>query len=144
MRETFEDWAKAEISRLRAEADTLQRALNKYLESQGATPIDAGRLNGGTLSPSRSRITPTQTRKGSKREFVLSKIGESLNGATTEDLFPVVQQRFPDMKRSSLRALLYIEKRSGHLDQRNDGRYVLIRGNHKQDRPSAPTLDLSD
>lgn len=47
------------------------------------------------------------------------------------------QRAFPDMKRSSLRALLYLEKKSGNIDQ-HGGRYVL-----KQDKPSAPTLGLS-
>ena len=81
-------------------------------------------------------MSPSHARQGSKRGFVLTRIGESVGGKTTGELFEVVRRQFPDMKRSSLRALLYLEKKSGNLDLHGD-RYVL-----KRDRPSAPTLDL--
>jgi hypothetical protein len=42
------------------------------------------------------------------------------------------------MKRASLRALLYMEAKSGNIERRDD-HFVL-----KQDRPSAPTLSLSN
>jgi len=94
-------------------------------------------LNGGAAPVRKSKVAPRQVRKGSKRGFVLARIGESIGGATTAELFNATQHAFPDMKRSSLRALLYLEKKSGNIDQRG-GRYVL-----KQDRPSEPTLSLS-
>jgi len=76
--------------------------------------------------------------KGSKRGFVLARIGESIGGATTEELWNAVHPTFPDMKRSSLRAMLYLEAKTGNVERHGE-RYAL-----KQDRPSAPTLDLSD
>ena len=133
MRETFESWARTEIIRLRTEADALQRALDKYLESQGEKPPN---LNGATPAGG-PRLAPGKARHGTKRSFVLGRIGESIGGATTGELFQAVRRPFPDMKRSSLRALLYLEAKSGNIERRGD-RYVL-----KQDRPSAPTLDLS-
>src|SRR5258707_812142 len=39
MPDTFEQWARGEIGRLRTEADALQRALDKFLESQGRKAI---------------------------------------------------------------------------------------------------------
>ena len=137
MHETFESWARAEISRLRTEADTLQRALDKYIESQGVKPSDARHLNGGTIPPRSSKLTPNKARQGTKRSFVLARIGESIGGATTGELFDAIRRPFPGMKRSSLRALLYLEAKSGNIERRGD-RYQL-----KQTRPSAPTLDLA-
>jgi hypothetical protein len=137
MRETFESWARAEISRLRTEADTLQRALDKYLESQEIKPVARAHLNGGFIGVVKRRAATVRARKGSKREFVLARIGESVGGATTGEVFDAVRLQFPDMKRSSLRALLYLEAKTGNIEKRGD-RYV-----SKQDRPSAPTPDLS-
>jgi hypothetical protein len=137
MRETFEDWARGEISRLRAEADTLQRALDKYLESHDEKPAAASHLNGSASSTRRPKTTSERVRKGTKRSFVLARIGESIGGSTIGELFNDVHKAFPDMKRSSLRALLYLEAKSGNIVRRGE-RYAL-----KQDRPSAPTLDLS-
>lgn len=137
MNQPFEDWARAEIERLRTEANTLQRALDKYLESQGSKPSVAPHLNGGMIPVRKPKLAPGKARKGSKRSFVLARIGESIGGATTGELFDASQRAFPDMKRSSLRALLYLEKKSGNIDQRG-GRYVLT------DRSSAPTPDLSE
>jgi hypothetical protein len=138
MHETFESWARVEISRLRAEADMLQRALDKYLESQGGKPSDAHHLNGGAVPPRTAKLAPNKARQGTKRSFVLGRIGESIGGATTGELFEAVRRPLPGMKRSSLRALLYLEAKSGNIERRGE-RYVL-----KQERPSAPALGLSN
>lgn len=138
MQETFEEWARVEIERLRAEADTLQRALDKYLESRPDKPLVTSHLNGGAAPARQAKTAPRKTRKGSKRGFVLGRIGESIGGATTGELWDAVRPVFPAMKRSSLRALLYLEAKTGNIERRGE-RYVL-----KQDRPSAPTLGLSD
>jgi hypothetical protein len=137
MADAFELWARQEIMRLHAEADTLQRALDKFLESQPAKAAGVPHLNGSAPPARKPKTAPVRARKGSKRSFVLARIGQSVGGATTGELFDAVQTRFPDMKRSSLRALLYLEKKSGNIEQRG-ARYV-----PKQDRPSAPTLSLS-
>jgi hypothetical protein len=137
MPDTFEQWARTEIGRLRTEADALQRALDKFLESQGRKAISAPHLN-GAASPRSPKVAPKKARKGSKRGFVLARIGETIGGATTGELWGQVQRVHPDMKRSSLRALLYLEAKSGNIERRGE-RYVL-----KQDRPSASTPDLSD
>jgi hypothetical protein len=86
----------------------------------------------------RPKIVPSTARKGSKRSFVLARIGESVIGTTIAELWPQVQRAFPEMKRASLRALLYMEAKSGNIERRDD-HFVL-----KQDRPSAPTLSLSN
>ena len=134
MKGSFDEWARSEISRLRNEADVLQRALDKYLESQ---PKEA-RPPAPATPVSRVRRAPKKVRKGSKRQFVLGRIGESgWRGASTEELFQEVAVAFPDMKRSSLRALLYLENKEGHIARRDDGRY--ISNEFKQEGLSAPT-----
>jgi hypothetical protein len=118
---SFEEWARAEISRLRTEADALQRALDKYLESQ---PKEA-RETAPSAPITRVRRAPKKARKGSKRQFVLGRIGESgERGSSIEELFSAVQETFPEMKRSSLRALLYLENKEGHIARLDNGRYV--------------------
>jgi hypothetical protein len=138
MADEFEQWARQEIARLHAEAETLQRALDKFLDSRVNRAPVGPHLNGAAVHVRKHKTAPIRARNGSKRSFVLGKIGESIGGATTGELFDAVQGQFPDMKRSSLRALLYLEKKSGNIAQRDDDRYVL-----KQDKPSAPTLGLS-
>jgi hypothetical protein len=121
MDKSFDEWARAEISRLRAEADGLQRALDKFLESKPRERREPATV---TLVRKPRRV-PNKARRGSKRGFVLKQIAESgRQGMTTEELFGTVQEAFPDMKRSSLRALLYLEKKEGHIVQRATGRYL--------------------
>jgi hypothetical protein len=106
------------------------------MESHAIAAANGSRANGSAVIEHRTKAIPVRARKGSKRGFVLGRIGESIGGATTAELWNHVQRTFPDMKRSSLRALLYLEAKSGNIDRRGE-RYVL-----KQDRPSAPTLSL--
>jgi hypothetical protein len=124
MRETFESWARTEIARLQTQADTLQQALDKYLESQGEKPPNASHLNGGGIPPRGPKVAPSKPRHGTKRSFVLGRIGESVGGATTGELFDAIRRPYPGMKRSSLRALLYLEAKSGNIERRGE-RYVL-------------------
>lgn len=138
MSDTFDQWARSEITRLRTEADVLQRALDKYLESQGPKPGGAPHANGSGLPVRTPKRAPSVARKGSKRSFVLARIGESIGGSTTGELWEAIHRVHPDMKRSSLRALLYLEAKSGNIERRGE-RYVL-----KQDKPSALTLGLSN
>ncbi|HEY1798055.1 MAG TPA: hypothetical protein VGG57_18225 [Stellaceae bacterium] len=137
MREAFETWAQAEIVRLRGEADALQLALDKYLESQG-TPRSSEPMDAGSTIPKRS-LNPLRgrSRKGSKRAFVLTRIRESIGGRSTEELWKEVSERFPDMKRSSLRALLYTESKAGNIKRQGE-RYVTMK-----EGPGAPTPDPS-
>jgi hypothetical protein len=138
MSDSFEEYAQAKIIELRNEADALERALIDYRKKQGkpAQPIFPP---GSNVTPIRKpKLAPSRARKGTKRSFVLAKIRESVGGATTAELWDQVRSRYSDMKRSSLRAMLYTEVKSGNIEHRGN-RYVL-----KQERPSAPTLGQSD
>jgi hypothetical protein len=138
MAQTYDIWARAEITRLRDEADAIERALERFNESRGS-PVSAGVRSNGAARSHTPRMAPTVARKGSKRSFVLARIGEQIGGATTSEVWDQVQRVYPDMKRSSLRALLYLEARSGNIERRASGRYVL-----KQEGSSASTLDPSN
>jgi hypothetical protein len=130
MKPSYEEWTRAEINRHRAEADMLQRNLDKWLAEKEDSP-----LNGSKSPPRSGRQAPPQARGGTKRGFVLRQIGNAgAPGASIDDLFAAVQDRFPKMKRSSLRALLYLESKSGNIIRLETGRYAL-----KQEGPSAST-----
>jgi hypothetical protein len=138
MSDSFEEHVLARIIELRNEADALERTLSDYRKRQGK-PAPTTFPLGSNITPIRKpKLAPSGARKGTKRSFVLSKIRESIGGATTAELWDQVRSRYSDMKRSSLRALLYLEVKSGNLERRGE-RYIL-----KQERPSAPTLGQSD
>lgn len=137
MSDDFEAYTQARIAQLRSQADALEDTLNDYRKNRGK-PIAASFPLSGNVTPLRkSKRAPARARSGTKRGFVLARIGESVGGATTEELWQAISRAHRDMKRSSLRALLYLEVKSGNLERRGN-RYVL-----KQDRPDAPTSGLS-
>jgi hypothetical protein len=120
----FEEWAKAEIARLHADADALERTLGKYVESKGkvtrATP-----QSGANGAERPFRIRP-RTGKGGKREYVLARIAESgAGGTSTDDLFRDVTEAKLGMNRSSLRALLYTERNIKKTITSHQGRHIL-------------------
>jgi hypothetical protein len=138
MSDSFEEYAEGRIAQLRSEADGLEHALNEYRMKQGRPAAQPFPIGGNVTPIRKPKIAPRRARKGSKRGFVLARIGESVGGATTAELWDQVRSRYSDMKRSSLRAMLYTEAKSGNIEKRGE-RYVL-----KQDRPNAPTSSLSN
>ena len=68
---------------------------------------------------------------GHKNATALQKIKEaSPNGLTTDELYDVFVEVFgPKYKRSSMRALLWNQKKNGYIDLRN-GRYVTMESGH--------------
>ncbi len=137
--DSYEQWTRGEIARLRAEADkatagadTLQRTLDKWLESQGkkSESLEAKKteinqkLNGHV--PSRRGRRPGY---GDKNATALQKIkAASPTGVTTDELYKDFVEIFgPKYKRSSMRALLWHQKDLGNIEVR-DGRYVTAAG----------------
>lgn len=122
MSNSYEDWTRSEITRLRAEAqkalveaDALQRALDKLLAMNGAA------VPAGLKRPSRK----AGRRGGSKNDYALAQLRAAPNGMTTDELY----QQFvgfygPSYKRSSLRALLFNQKNLGHVKKHGD-RYMV-------------------
>jgi hypothetical protein len=133
MNTPFEQWAKAEISRLRAEADTLQRALDKYSESQRAAPPHAAPPPpSGTNGHALRKGGRKKGSYGTKTAFVMGKVNSSGTvGISTEELFRHVTESNVGIKRSSLRSMLWHAKDAGDIEARN-GRWY-----KKQEGPSA-------
>jgi hypothetical protein len=135
--DSYEKWTRAEIARLRAEAqkatadaDVMQGAFDKWLESQGrisessqaVKSEDKQALNGHTQLSRRAK-RPVY---GNKNSTALEKIkAASPHGLTTDELFDMFAELYgPKYKRSSLRALLWNQKTLGKIAN-NGGRYVI-------------------
>jgi hypothetical protein len=129
---TYEQWTRNEIDRLRAdaqkasaEADTLQRTLDKWLASQNAS----GARDGVITKPGQPDRPKQRVRKathGSKNEEAVKRIrAASTDGLTIDELHGAFVERFgAGYKRSSLRALLWNQTNAGVIENRN-GRYVI-------------------
>jgi hypothetical protein len=129
----FAEWSRSEIDRLRAaamantaEADSLERALERY--EAGQKPKTEEQI----IQAAGSRVVAPAVRrarkpeKGDKNSFALEKLRDAAPaGASMDFLFQAFQERFgPAYKRSSLRALLFHQKKLGNVTSRN-GLYML-------------------
>lgn len=139
--DSYEQWTRGEISRLRDEAqrsaaaaDTLQATLDRWLESHGGKKNESRATGKGEESHGlNGHIPPRRTRRpgyGDKNATALEKIRAATpsGGLTTDELWESFSELFgPKYKRSSLRALLWHQKDLGHIENRN-GRYVIAQG----------------
>ena len=139
---SYEEWTRSEISRLlaeaqraSAEADTLQRAFDKWLELQGGandSPIqkrfDAAHDDAPAPIPARRG---RRSGYGHKNAEALKRIkAASPEGMTTDEIFDAFTKLFgPKYKRSSLRAMLWNQRKLGTIENRN-GRHVIATGQH--------------
>jgi len=137
---SYEEWTRSEIIRLRAEAqkasaeaDTLQRTFDKWLESQGLNnespaqnKADSNEGAGHTMARRGRRLG-----HGSKNRKALGMIkAASPNGLTIDEIFRGFTDTFgANYKRSSMRALLFNQKKLGKIENRN-GRYVIAVNGH--------------
>lgn len=137
---SYEQWTRSEIDRLRAdaqkasaEADTLQRAFDKWLELNGQKIGSPNSPKPESPNHSNGHATPSRRagRKsgyGNKNAFALDRIRATPSGITTEELFEIFAEKFgPKYKRSSMRSLLWSQKKIGTIEIRN-GRYVIASG----------------
>ena len=135
---TYEEWTRNEIIRLRAdaqkasaEADTLQRTFDKWLESQGRKnepPVQRKAAANGHAPARRGR----RPGYGNKNAEALKRIKAAAPRALpTDELFSAFTEIFGEKyKRSSMRALLWNQKKLKTIEMRN-GRYVIAaKGQH--------------
>lgn len=133
--QNYEQWTRDEIARLRAEADkatlesaTLQRTLDRWLASQGSqvellSAVDASAQPVKNVTRIRGKA---QAAHGDKNATAYEIISASPHGMSTDELYRVFSERFgAAYKRSSMRALLWHQKKIGKIDLR-DGRYVAV------------------
>lgn len=133
--ESYEQWTRSEIARLRLEADkaiaeaaTLQRTLDKWLESQGQHAEHPVLSDSNGKRPP-SEVTSIRHKKpahGNKNATAIDMLKAAApNGLTTDELYQEFSGIFgPKYKRSSLRALLWNQKKRGKIDLQN-GRYII-------------------
>jgi hypothetical protein len=132
---SYEEWTRSEIIRLRADAqkasadaDTLQRTFDKWLESQGL-PKEPTAHKGDVANGANGHGPVQRGRKlghGSKNAEAIRLIKAAAPiGITMDDLFAAFVEKFgAKYKRSSMRALLWNQKDLGKIENQN-GRYVI-------------------
>jgi len=135
---SYEEWTRSEIGRLRAEAqkasaeaDTLQRAFDKWLELNGQT-IESPAPKKIEANPSSNGHAPMRRGRrlghGSKNSKAIGMIAASPSGLTIDEIFSGFTKTFgAKYKRSSMRALLFNQKKLGNIENRN-GRYMIAGG----------------
>jgi hypothetical protein len=131
----YEQWTRAEIAQLRmdaqkasAEADVMQRKLDKWLASQGRQS-DLGVKINIVENQGLNGTTHRRTKRpgyGDKNATALNNIKTaSPYGLTTDELFSIFAELYgPKYKRSSLRALLWHQKDLENIELKG-GRYVI-------------------
>jgi hypothetical protein len=131
---SYEEWTRSEIVRLKAEADkalaeaaTLQRAFDKWLESQGRK----SELQKSVETPKTNDHAPVRRGRrlgyGNKNASALEmiKAATQTGGLTTDQIYDAFIEMYgAKYKRSSLRALLFHQKGLGNIERVAD-RYVI-------------------
>ena len=122
---TYEQWTRDEIERLRAdaqrasaEADTLQRTLDKWLASQTAAGAHSDVATRQIAQHDEPKRRVRKATHGSKNEEAIKRIkAASTDGLTMDELYVGFVERFgQEYKRSSLRALLWNQRSAGVIE----------------------------
>jgi hypothetical protein len=122
MRKPFEEWAQQEITRLRTEADALERALRKYLESEKKSGLAiASSEDAESISVPRSAYP--RERVGSKSSKLLGYIKDGgSQGVSRQDIYKFAENQQLGMDPNSIRSVLWYAKKQGRVIERG-GRY---------------------
>lgn len=136
MRTPFEIWAPQEIAQLRADADALQRTLDRYLvqalpepnapPARAANVLDRELAHVAEAFASRKRTTdiPPTGGRPAKHSHILDMIDQAgPAGLTTDELDRASGAAGRPIKRNSLRSFLWNQRQIGRLILR-DGRNV--------------------
>lgn len=153
MRQPFEIWAPQEIANLRAEADALQRTLDRYLGQSGVAlgRVDAAQSVHADLPPAKiaTRVRAnSRTSQGvgrpTKHSLILDIIDQAgPTGLTMDEIERTSLQRGHPIKRNSLRSFLWTQRGLGQLFSQ-DGRQVAskfkVEGEPEVSPSSSPDL----
>ncbi|MGH6835153.1 MAG: hypothetical protein ACREC9_06305 [Methylocella sp.] len=107
----------------------MQRAFDKWLELQAVNNESPAQINGDASHGAHSQALTRRGRRlgyGNKNAEALKRIkAASPSGLTPDELFAVFTAKFgAKYKRSSMRAMLWNQKKLGKIENRN-GRYVI-------------------
>jgi len=116
MADGFEKWAGDEITRLRDEADHLDRTLARYLASHSVRP-SADRTQTANSHPVRQRT--------SKNEPILQAIDRAgPMGLSSDEIIQIAKTAGLNTNRNAVRAFCWNEKQRGRLTQPAIGRFA--------------------
>jgi hypothetical protein len=123
MDENFERWARAEIERLRLEANTLEHALSMYRKSAGQ-PSQFRAPEGMAPPPPLPRTRGRQA--GSKTQGLLAIVREAgPRGIDLDAIYTALKRRGIEMPKNTVRSVLYFGKKRGNLLRRDDGSWCV-------------------
>jgi hypothetical protein len=107
----FESFTREKISRLRAEADALERTLKDFQAARN-------RLKGAT-----QRAGPDQPRAGAFGVVLEAILASAREGLNLDQMIEAAEQQGYEVKRPTLRAQVWKAKEDGTLVQMEPGRY---------------------
>jgi hypothetical protein len=138
----FQEWASNEIRRLRAEADSLELTLRKYLAaeaSEAPKTKGAAASNGEQVQPrSRNRGRPSSA-STPKNAIMLDFIKKSgLMGVTVDEIYRFAKEPPIGVEINSSRAMLWGLKKHGRVVVRDNRYYGTDSGKPGSHDPGLP------
>lgn len=156
MRTPFEVWAPREIAQLRADADALQRTLDRYLAyalpepnalpARAANGLDRELAHVAEAFATRKRTADMSPAGGrpAKHSHILDLIDHAgPAGLTTDELDRASEAAGRPIKRNSLRSFLWNQRQIGRLllrDGRNVSAKLKNEGEPEADTSNSPDL----
>lgn len=138
MPKSFQEWASKEIDRLRAEADTLESIMRKYLEAEARAAKTNGAEQPSPPAPHRdppknpSRRGPQPVKNALMLDFI-NKAGA--RGVTTEEVYVFAKEGPIGIERNPARAMLWGLYRQGRVVKREDRYYGAHLANPGSENP---------
>jgi hypothetical protein len=125
MSDGFEMWTRSEIVRLRAEADALERTLERFLSSrplatnrQTLLPVSHNGLVGAS-------INVVSRKRRSKNDALLEAIDQAgTEGLSLDEIMTAADRAGIDSNRNTIRSFCWNEKQRGRLIQPDVGRFA--------------------
>lgn len=119
----FAQWARAEIARLRTEANSLEAALNRFLSSQHASTASVA-----AAGVPQAHIQDDE-RKPTKFGPILVAIRESgARGLSIDEMAKVADRHGISIGRAVLRSMIWHKKKKGELVPLPNGNYATKSG----------------
>ena len=136
-RVAFDIWARDEISRLRREAEALERALERYLDATGQMSSRTSHVSGRISPDSKPSISRPRI---SKYEAVFVKWAEATgeSGLTIDDMDRIAREIGRPIDRNNLRSVVYNQKKAGRVTA--DGDRYFWKNQEVSASPDAETL----
>lgn len=155
MRPPFEIWAPQEIANLRAEADALQRTLDRYLGQPSVAPgrVDAAQIVHVQADSPPAKVAmrakaggraPQGVGRPTKHSLILDIVDQAgPTGLTIDEIERASVRLGHPIKRNSLRSFLWTQRGLGQLfsqDGRNVASKFKVEGEPEVSPSSSPDL----